>query len=237
MLATISPNKVSCGQVTTLAQLLSPSPTNQVQPLQEFHCFPRLPIEIRHMIYDLASPGPRTVKVKTGERLYQHERRSKQQISYPVPLKLTNVPIMLQVSRDSRAWAQRRYKLSFFNISGGRPVYFDFQQDILFFSDNETFDVFCKAATRAQFKRELFNPKNPLRHLIVVAPWLSKEVGDRITRDFKGLETLKLKSTMDIYDARLKARLESFWQPLGGDIPEVSFLPTAVVQEMAIWVL
>ncbi|KAE9376063.1 hypothetical protein N431DRAFT_532302 [Stipitochalara longipes BDJ] len=52
------------------------------------------------------------------------------------------IPTVLLVNREFRQAAQRVYKLSFEYQLGGRPIYFNFEEECLLFSSGGAFDLF-----------------------------------------------------------------------------------------------
>ena len=101
-----------------------------------FTKFPELAMELRLMIWSHAMPGPRTVNIWS-------DRSKSRDITDAFP---QSVPVLLQVNKEARSEAQKKYRLSFGELFGirGRPVYFDFTQDTLLFEDSVAFaHFFC----------------------------------------------------------------------------------------------
>jgi hypothetical protein len=86
---------------------------------REFHLFPKLPIEIRDMILELFLPGPRTITI--SKRSYKRAK------SGPVPK-------LLQICQESRAFAERHYRLTLGSQLRGRVIYMDGKRDLLYIS-------------------------------------------------------------------------------------------------------
>lgn len=87
-----------------------------------FHSFPRLPVEVRAMIWKLAEPGPRLVELRPAAHsgYCQHD------------FVTTGFPASLHVSRESRAEILKTYELAFDNPKYAIPVYFNFRKDTLY---------------------------------------------------------------------------------------------------------
>jgi hypothetical protein len=77
------------------------------------------------MIWELQLPGPRTVTITRGRYVPGRIYTAKAQ---KIP-----VPTLLHVCKESRDFALRFYRLSFKTEFLGRPVYFDYERDLLFF--------------------------------------------------------------------------------------------------------
>ncbi|KAE9366125.1 hypothetical protein N431DRAFT_299146, partial [Stipitochalara longipes BDJ] len=94
-------------------------------PLTKFDVFPKLPAELRHMVWKCHLPGPRIVTIQ----FEQDGRKHIYQFS------ATNaLPFLLRVCHEAREVFLLRYKRYAFNhprCTNG--CYFNFEQDILAF--------------------------------------------------------------------------------------------------------
>ncbi|KAE9364822.1 hypothetical protein N431DRAFT_564035 [Stipitochalara longipes BDJ] len=109
---------------TTEHTLITLSPqTLGKQTHKAFALFPKLPPELRRMVWTLARPGPRVIKIfqsKVGDK----------EIIYST----AKVPTLLHTCQESRRIAKNWYELSFQCGWRGTPrVYFDFSSDFVYF--------------------------------------------------------------------------------------------------------
>lgn len=95
--------------------------------LSEFHFFPKLPLEMRLMIWKKTFPAARAV-------LLQLEREPKDEKG-PEIFKLVSpcsIPVALKVCQESRTEAKRRYELGLANQFHEGRIYIDFEYDIVY---------------------------------------------------------------------------------------------------------
>ncbi|RDL37337.1 uncharacterized protein BP5553_04770 [Venustampulla echinocandica] len=95
----------------------------------DFSYFPKLPAELRLMIWKFARPEGRIIRIKPRSK--RHLR-----LKHTSPLEMralystAKVPAMLHACLESRVVAQKWYKLSFGTTLYGEPqTYFDYEQD------------------------------------------------------------------------------------------------------------
>jgi len=107
--------------------------------LMKFSCFKKLPPELRNMVWKHAIPGSRIVDIKGGT----HPSRGTH-FNRPVVLSASyKVPILLQVSYESRAVALKVYTKLFDKEFRDRPVYFNLAVDVLSVQDTPTLYYLC----------------------------------------------------------------------------------------------
>lgn len=106
----------------------------------EFTLFPKLPSEIRLMIWALAPPGPRTAMMRAagclagevvpsdGVRIIPETRKRILVTADP------HVPALLLVNRESRAVAQKVYQATF-KKGAHRPIYYSPAYDVVMSED------------------------------------------------------------------------------------------------------
>ncbi|KAI0875072.1 hypothetical protein GGS24DRAFT_309246 [Hypoxylon argillaceum] len=140
----------------------------------DFHVFPQLPAELRLMIWSLSLPGPRIVSIRCGPRPAAHGATPSIQCRSPTP-----VPAALHACRESRAEAQRRYKL-LFGMGGPDPatIYFDPLRDALYFGAR---DGFAGSAANLDTFMALASPadKAAVRHVALSEVLLLSSSGRR----------------------------------------------------------
>ncbi|KAI1800043.1 hypothetical protein F4811DRAFT_557210 [Daldinia bambusicola] len=114
--------------------------------LQVFHRFPKLPIEVRLMIWEYNLPGPRILDIQP-----KFPTRPKRRIIFaaavnPNGKRVCSAPANLQVCRESREEALKRYK-PFLGIRG----YMDPLRDVLYFGQElECWELFEAFVFRAR---------------------------------------------------------------------------------------
>lgn len=105
----------------------------------KFKKFPKLPLELREMIFTLALPGPRIITVgpKTGFRVHvdQEVREFYAAQDPKVYDRVHRVQLvtLLHASHEARDTALKYYEPALGNFFNGKPVYFDYKNDFLGF--------------------------------------------------------------------------------------------------------
>jgi hypothetical protein len=128
---TVNPSQADCMIPTSSQQ----QPDNGIQHQQTFTIFGKLPIEIRQDIWALARAQNQIVKVqKTYDGGLFNEENTKTIGTY-------KVPIIPQVNRDSRLAAMGVYKEAL-PQQLDKPVWFNFDEDILFFKNCSAINSF-----------------------------------------------------------------------------------------------
>lgn len=94
----------------------------------QFHPFPRLPLELRLQIWNLALPGPRVVQVIEAKKRHMLTRQASYHWTSNSPS-----PILLRVCKESREEALRTYTAAFGRNENDGRVYVDFDKDTVFF--------------------------------------------------------------------------------------------------------
>ncbi|KAH7357155.1 hypothetical protein BKA65DRAFT_534880 [Rhexocercosporidium sp. MPI-PUGE-AT-0058] len=113
-------NKLSKSKLAILA----------AEKLMTFHPFPRLPFELRCMIYALMIPDRQIIEIKNRKFIFGEEEMGDFMLSY-------DFPAVFYISGEARDWAQSKfnYKLAFGNNLNGQAIYYDPQRDSLLFGD------------------------------------------------------------------------------------------------------
>lgn len=100
--------------------------TDTNQPLIEFHCFDKLPAELRAMIWKLLIPGPRIVKVNFDQK---NKRKTGAKFTATI-----GIPVLLHVKKETRNLALQWYqRIAFQYPKYKKGFFFDFERDALFF--------------------------------------------------------------------------------------------------------
>ncbi|KAL2074174.1 hypothetical protein VTL71DRAFT_7952 [Oculimacula yallundae] len=108
-------------------------------PLKRFKFFPRLPAELRLMIWELALPGERVVRIQDfPECIHKHQPSA---VCRCIGSK-ARVPTLLHVCHESRALALKHYTITFENRMF-QPTYFNPNLDILYFASVDDFMKFA----------------------------------------------------------------------------------------------
>ncbi|KAI9049773.1 hypothetical protein LZ554_005924 [Drepanopeziza brunnea f. sp. 'monogermtubi'] len=102
-----------------------------------FVLFPKLPPELRRMIWRCTYSDPKIVTIFNSGS----DEDPKVEASY-------NVPVALRVNFESREYAIHCHKLAFANNLGGNPVYFKFSSDALVIDGNSAMKEFVKIKIR-----------------------------------------------------------------------------------------
>ncbi|OBT80025.1 hypothetical protein VF21_01189 [Pseudogymnoascus sp. 05NY08] len=109
------------------------------QQTERFKFFPKLPTEIRLMVWDFCLPGPRVVDVRMRRRFVRVSTRKV--FNFPRFISSLDHPVILHICSESRSLALKHYELSFPNtmktktvISPAR-IYIDFSIDTVWFDN------------------------------------------------------------------------------------------------------
>ncbi|PVH84878.1 hypothetical protein DL98DRAFT_528291 [Cadophora sp. DSE1049] len=87
-----------------------------------FALFPKLPLELRHMVWKYALPGPRTIEIFYKDHLRPLHADSVASLQRP---KISD-PVILFANKESREVALSAYELAF-HYRTSSPLYFDFK--------------------------------------------------------------------------------------------------------------
>ncbi|KAH6720203.1 hypothetical protein BKA61DRAFT_708432 [Leptodontidium sp. MPI-SDFR-AT-0119] len=110
-----------------------------------FTLFPKLPLELRRMLWKFALPGPRMIRIlpsvrfivqENGKCVLNPEWRQMQMAGSKAAS-----PVILRVNHEARETGLSTYKLAFKGRLS-KPIYFDFAQDSLFFANEEVSNSF-----------------------------------------------------------------------------------------------
>lgn len=124
-----------------------------------FTLFPALPFELRIKIYSFASQEPRIVTITYGSQSTKYKGKNISRFDgwkTPDP-----VPVILHVSRESRAEALKSYKPAFGSHFHPAKIYFDFSKDTLRFGNGHGADYLVRdtewiAAGPSTYRLDLF---------------------------------------------------------------------------------
>jgi len=109
-----------------------------------FVYFPKLPLELRTMIWKYTLPGPRVIKVAASDAAYPTTHGL--ELLGPVwEASIEQSPIatpLLHACHDSRAIALKTYEAAFTPQLRGNSFYFDWQLDTLYFQTGRAVDCF-----------------------------------------------------------------------------------------------
>ena len=161
---------------------LAPIPVIEVEgPC--FTIFPKLPLELRLIIWSFALPDPQVVTIKKKVESAQQEATTtfKAEASYCM---IT----LLHVCRESRSVAQKHYRLSF-KQHLMHPVYIDFSKDTVYFVNCDALEAFIGQPWYPYVPMGL-NEKKYIQYL-VIGGQLRNGIQQKVTR-FESLRSLVL---------------------------------------------
>jgi hypothetical protein len=159
------------------------------KPIREppiFTLFPKLPFELRQIIWTLALPKPRTIMVTSREFVTYNERMSPVR-NYRAGHNAQTVPCVLHVCAESRSLGLKTYQLAFATQLRGRPVYFNFQSDTLYMKDSFALESFCGGYSDFEKSGLGGDLKENIRHLALGTSCASR----KILVELAGYESLK----------------------------------------------
>lgn len=107
-------------------------------PAVQFTKFPELPLELRRMIWGLMLPEPQVVKI-TGDGYFDLSKKNNlsSQAWVHRPRAQYRVPYMLSICKEARLEVIVHHPPRFQSILGGKPIYFNPDQDVLYFEDTD----------------------------------------------------------------------------------------------------
>ncbi|KAK0100706.1 hypothetical protein ONS95_007157 [Cadophora gregata] len=103
------------------------STSTSAGPIEAFPLFPKLPLDIRFMIYDLLISNPRVIKIRSGS-LFRGRRGT-----YMLAVKGSAPPI-IQVNTEARTLGRKKLDQPFIQTLGC-CVYVNFETDLLYFDE------------------------------------------------------------------------------------------------------
>jgi hypothetical protein len=177
----------------TVPKSRTQSPPQQpiASPIHKPATFSILPTEIRTMIWRLARPLPRIVRVRQAKR------------GYPAAL-ISNakIPNLLHINKESRKLALGWYQLCFgetpfvfatgWNIPNCRPhVYFDFSYDVFYAGCEKCLGLSCDQCVAVTITRDVEKVQNVLFHCC----WNSQQFLDFVTIFPKAKQIMLLEVT------------------------------------------
>ncbi|KAE9379612.1 hypothetical protein N431DRAFT_327256, partial [Stipitochalara longipes BDJ] len=168
-----------------------PQPASQpnMRPATSFPQFSLLPPELRLIVWEFAIPDPRAIRysslsysdfrIRTRSSIYSLEQ---------------TLPSILHACYDSRKEALKRYRLAF-AVELCKPVYFDFERDMLEFGDFEALESFSKRNTKFNGCKMEADLVRTLA--ITLEPRLSRDHFKLICSNFGRLEELNIREKND----------------------------------------
>jgi hypothetical protein len=101
--------------------------SNTGKDLTNFTLFPNLPRELRKKIFEVAMPSPRTITITTAQGGPSYCMQSNARGILPTSL--------MHVCCASREIALRKYEKAFKESLQHQPIYFDWDNDSVYFDD------------------------------------------------------------------------------------------------------
>ncbi|KAE8450829.1 hypothetical protein EG329_005742 [Mollisiaceae sp. DMI_Dod_QoI] len=206
-----------------------------------FTYFSRLPPELQNMIWELALPCHRYIKV-TG--IYRHAEQTSpggnpRSSRGPFQSRITiRNPSLLAVCKESRAIAEHVYRPQLKIHRKGKPVRLNFDTDVIFIEDAKALKAFCTfdgmVTNHFAAEDELLRFKSNVRHLMLGGPLWHEQALDFVC-DLENLETLDVEQLFSSdrlpgisanFRAMIISVLETAWSHKRGDgaaIPKVNF--------------
>lgn len=107
---------------------------------EEFTLFPKLPIEIRFMVWDLTLPDSQIITVnnvgeRNGKPEIEHFVLSFRSFSNLRAKASYKIPVALHTTTESRCYAKTHFSMAFEHQLGGNPIYFNVSKDLLVVED------------------------------------------------------------------------------------------------------
>ncbi|KAK2627588.1 hypothetical protein QTJ16_003554 [Diplocarpon rosae] len=118
-----------------------------IRTKRAFVLFPKLPFEIRELVFEFAKLGPQIVTIASV--LFEADQASKREL---IAQAFYNVPPLLHVNAQSRKQAKKDYELAFSRNLAGNPIYFNFKTDALLFDGEDALKGFLGIEKDASFQ-------------------------------------------------------------------------------------
>jgi hypothetical protein len=134
-----------------------------------FTLFPKLPPELRNMVWRFAASEPRVVKI-FSERPNPKDWTSTIADHQIYSDSRQHIPPILQATSESRRVALKFYTPAFASRIG-YPIYFNFSYDILYLTSSIVFGFSCDDIRHSHPENEIDEKK--VRHLTIAKDWLS----------------------------------------------------------------
>jgi hypothetical protein len=172
--------------------------------------FSKLPLELREKIWKYAVAEPRVVAVYVW-KCKENERLSPDKT---VRLKTKSViPPMLHTCQESRRIALQSYKPVFHEFLREYPVYFNFDQDILYFNDALAFGEACAGVLADTYElgvpRASISWQKNLRHMALDNTDISGWVQSKMIHLW-GLKTIQLEMTTSGYESDAECGIHGY---------------------------
>ncbi|KAG4435717.1 hypothetical protein IFR05_008803 [Cadophora sp. M221] len=138
--------KLTRGQINRLSK--AKLTALKAEKLATFDLFPKLPYELRCMIYDLMLPDRRIIEIKLRKLSEENRDMGSFLLSY-------DFPAVFYISSEARQWAERKfnYKKAFGNNLDGKAIYYDPHRDSLLFDSIPVCENFFNASlTRSEIQ-------------------------------------------------------------------------------------
>ncbi|KAL2072985.1 hypothetical protein VTL71DRAFT_10309 [Oculimacula yallundae] len=154
--------------------------------LTSFTLFPRLPLELRNMIWEASISDPRIMVVAehSQKRIPRLETKSR----------AAAVPSLLHTNVEARSVAVKKYIP--FAARWGKPIYFDFNHDILRIESGTIHDLWGADGGRFLFPVDVRELQVKLRHLEITytSSWGYYGFDTRPFQWMKSLKTLTIET-------------------------------------------
>ncbi|CZR52636.1 uncharacterized protein PAC_02513 [Phialocephala subalpina] len=206
-----------------------------------FTLFPKLPLELRNIIWLFALPPSRHVKFR-NRRILQDLVESS--VCYDnIRLNAsTKIPTILSVCSESRAVALVHYPLHLHNILGGFPLSIDYETDIFEISgEDSTQTLFVLIEMAGHFKRtgdrEIMHLKENIHYLVLGGVFWAEDTVAFLV-ELKSLEKLVLKipdhfryvTAVEHLESSFKSlamnKIKVIWEQKRGEeaLPQIEFV-------------
>ncbi|PBP22006.1 hypothetical protein BUE80_DR007108 [Diplocarpon rosae] len=150
-----------------------------VRTKRAFVLFPKLPFEVRELVFEFAKLGPQIVTIASVP--CEADQASQTEL---VTQAFYNVPPLLHVNAQSRKQAKRYYELAFSRNLACNPLYFNFKTDALLFDGEDALKGFLGVERNASFQVMREISRRIKGKLLVLAL-------HEFDRDFESLDWLK----------------------------------------------
>jgi hypothetical protein len=111
-------------------------------PLTTFHLFPKLPLELQRNIWEHSLSESRVVSIKRRGRVLEIPEGSKYFEEHYLITASYHIPGALHCTSESREVAKMKYTYCFEKQLQGKGIFFDFDRDMLYFTDQWALSAF-----------------------------------------------------------------------------------------------
>ena len=198
----------SLALVAPVAQMVPPVPE------AEFFLYKKLPLELRLEIMDLVCAFVRVITIHEDDKVNTHTFDGRSRIWRNYRAKATcitgRLPTVLHINKEFRTYGLKFYKTAFRHRLHNKPIYFNFDVDVLYIPDEAAWKSLSKSKV-APFSGFIKAVSNRIKHLVIKGS-VTDRMWTFLGGVFGGLETLVLETHGGHRDGLATFLLHNAWE-------------------------